>query len=161
MSKEKPIARLQPSKWEPLTNAISNLLELVATNKLENFLVKFQDDREGPMPYVAAKRDLSGDLVLMFPGDLYLNPDLTPIQKTQLDGLGWSLPRSSNPQYTKRLSESLDPKSSAMYLVATLRLIFDIPINSTVIIEPDKAIEAAFVKAGMKPSEQEGMFHIP
>jgi hypothetical protein len=34
-------------------------------------------------------------------------------------------------------------------------------MSSSVIIEADKAIATAFVKAGMKPSEQAGEFYIP
>lgn len=149
MSTNTPIARLPKNEWEPLVLALSNLLLLMHERKIDDFLVKFNFDAVNPPPYVAAK-NVEGELVLMFPGNDYLNPDLTKLQKSQLDGLGWVAPRGGQANYSKYIEGKLTFQASAMYLVATLRLVFEVPASATFIVSDSEQTHLAMTSAGLE-----------
>ncbi len=148
MSSETPIARLPKNEWEPLVKALANLLSLMSEGKIEDFLVKFNFGEFNPPPYVAAK-PMEQDVLLMFPGDKYLNPDLTKLQKSQLDGLGWVAPRGPQPNYSKFIDGKVPFQTSAMYLVATLRLVFEVPISAEFVVNKSDLTNLAMTSAGL------------
>jgi hypothetical protein len=161
VSPNTPIARLPKNEWEPLVLALSNLLSLLHEGKLEDFLVKFEFGDVSPPPYVGAK-DVEGDLVLMFPGDKYLNPDLTKLQKSQLDGLGWVAPRGGQANYSKFIEGKLGFQASAMYLVATLRLVFEVPVSANFVVTNSEVTNLAMTSAGLELVDGEtNVYKIP
>lgn len=148
MSSQTPKARLPKNEWEPLVVALSNLLSLIDDNKIDDFLVKFAFGELNPPPYVAAK-PIEQDVLLMFPGDKYLNPDLTNLQKSQLDGLGWVAPRGPQSNYSKFIDGKIPVQTSAMYLVATLRLVFEVPLSAEFVVNNSEFTNLAMTSAGL------------
>lgn len=148
MSSQTPKARLSKNEWEPLVMALSNLLALIDDGTIDDFLLKFVFGELNPPPYVAAK-PIEQDVLLMFPGDRYLNPDLTNLQKSQLDGLGWVAPRGPKSNYSKFIEGKLPVQTSAMYLVATLRLVFEVPISAEFVVSNSVHTNLAMTSSGL------------
>jgi hypothetical protein len=148
LSDKEPIARLPKNDWEPVVQAIGNLIDLLRTGEVDEFLVKFEYGTKSTPPYVAAKLT-KGNVVLMFPGNEYLHPDLSSLQKSQLDGLGWSTPLGAKANYTKLMEGSLSAMTSAMYLVATIRMVFEVPVTTNIHIKESKLFNEAMTQAGL------------
>lgn len=149
MTIKEPIAHLPKNDWEPLIRALTNLMTALKKGETDEFLVKFKFGNVTPPPYVGAKLS-QGDILLMFPGDAYLNPDLTRLQKSQLDGLGWVAPRGGTSNYSKLIERNLHLQTSAMYLVATLRLVFEVPLSTHILLDSDQDLKKCLQSAGLQ-----------
>jgi hypothetical protein len=152
MTNKEPIAHLPQNAWETLILGLTNLMTSLKRGEAKEFLVKFKFGSVTPPPYVGAKL-IQDDILLMFPGDAYLNPDLTRIQKSQLNGLGWSAPRGAQSNYSKLIKGNLPMQTSAMYLVATLRLVFEVPLSTHILLDADPALREYLQEAGLRLCE--------
>lgn len=129
MSKEIGKATIKLEVWNPLYEATATLLTQLREKKRDSFSVTVGVEGYKTSPYVQGTLGDDGDFLLEFSSNVYLEPDMSKLQRSQLDGLGWSKPNGRNPNYSKLILGTHPVESTARYLVTTLRVVFDVQQN--------------------------------
>jgi hypothetical protein len=121
---------LKNQVWEPLYEATEALLGQLLNGQRTSFALSVGIAGYSPSPYVQGILSDDGDFLLEFSSNVFLEPDLDRLQRSQLDGLGWTKPNGKNPNYTKIILGTHPLPTTSRYLITTLRVVFDIPLNA-------------------------------
>lgn len=121
---------LKNQAWTPLYDAVAMLLVQLRERERDSFSVSVGVNGVSPSPYVQGALGEEGDFVLEFSSNVFLEPDMNLLQRSQLDGLGWSKPNGRNPNYSKVIMRTHPVDTTARYLVTTLRVVFEVPLDA-------------------------------
>jgi hypothetical protein len=125
---ENQILKNQP--WTPLYDAVAHLFDQLRRGEREALSLSFGVSGYGMAPYVQATMQKNGWFRLELVSNVYLEPNISPLQRAQVDGLGWNKPNGLNPNYWKEVEGSLPADSVARYLVTTLRVVFELKTDA-------------------------------
>jgi hypothetical protein len=120
---------LKNQAWNPLYDAATILLVQLLDHRRDSFSVSVGVKGYSPAPYVQGTLR-EGDILLEFSSNVFLEPDMSRLQRSQLDGLGWRKPNGKNPNYSKLILGTNAAETTSRYLVTTLRVVFDVPKNA-------------------------------
>jgi hypothetical protein len=115
--------------WSPLYEAVAQLFTELGDSKRDSVLIEVGVKGQKVAPYVQATLGESGVFLLELSSNVFLEPDMSRVQRAQIDGLGWAKPNGKNPNYSKTLGESNSVETISRYIVTTLRVVFELPPN--------------------------------
>ena len=117
---------LKNQEWTPLYDATADLFDQLNRGEREVLSLNLGLQDFGIPPYVQASKQENGSFLLELSSNVFLEPDISPLQRAQVDGLGWNKPNGMNPNYWKQVEGSLETDTIARYLVTTLRVVFEL-----------------------------------
>jgi hypothetical protein len=123
------VARLAPlnlNKWGGVIQAITSALEEIKAAKLTSHSVTFLDTQFKPSPYLQASLDPQGNLVIELVSNEYLQTKLTKWQESQVRLLGFKMPHSENPNYSRVVNANEQTVFTARHLLDAARTIFEV-----------------------------------
>jgi hypothetical protein len=121
---------LKNHQWTPLYDATTTLFEQLSRGEREALSISIGLQDFGIPPYVQATKQDNGSFLVELSSNVFLEPDISSLQKAQVDGLGWNKPNGKTPNYWKEVEGSLKAETIARYLVTTLRVVFELKTDS-------------------------------
>jgi hypothetical protein len=121
---------LKNQEWTPLYDATTTLFDQLNKGEREVLSLTIGLQEFGVPPYVQSSKQDSGNFLLELTSNVFLEPDISTLQRAQVDGLGWNKPNGMNPNYWKVVEGTLEAETIARYLVTTLRVVFELKTNA-------------------------------
>lgn len=125
MSTNPVIAKLPPSKWQPLIEVLAEGIQLVNEQDIQDFALVFDVSGFSTEPYLQVSLNAAGDFVFEITSSNFLKPGLSEEQTRTIESVGWSAPMSSNPNYSKVFDRNYSPQSMATYSLTVFRMTFE------------------------------------
>jgi hypothetical protein len=121
---------LKNQEWTPLYDATTTLFDQLNTGEREVLSLSIGLQEFDIPPYVQASKEDGGNFLVELTSNVFLEPDISPLQRAQVSGLGWNKPNGVKPNYWKEVEGSLDTGTIARYLVTTLRVVFELKTDT-------------------------------
>lgn len=150
MSSDRIIAKLPPSKWQPIIEVLAEAIQLVDNQEFSDFALVFKITGYSTEPYLQVSLNEVGDYVFEITSSNFLKPGLNNIQTRTIESVGWMPPGSSNPNYSKVFDRNYSPISIATYSLTVFRMTFEVstetllhfsPVELTALVEKRSEFE--------------------
>jgi hypothetical protein len=160
MSTTPVLAKLPPSKWQPLIEVLAQCIRAVDELSIPDFTLNFEVGGYNMAPYLQMTLNQDGDYLFEIASSTYLQPPLTNVQKRTIESVGWSAPKPSNPNYSKVFDRTYSPISIATYTLTVFRMTFNIAPTTRLIFLEEQLNKMAIDSGDFLADSESGWFYL-
>lgn len=160
MSTTPVIAKLPPSKWQPLIEILAKCIKAVDEQSIPDFTLNFEVSGYNMAPYLQLSLNQDGDYLFEITSSTYLKPPLSNVQKRTIESVGWSAPKPSNPNYSKVFDRTYSPTSIATYTLTVFRMTFDVTPSTRLVFVEEQLNKMVIDSGNFLADSQSGWFYL-